>query len=312
MGRYLLRRLLQFIPTLLLISFITFALGYYGPGDPIRIMMGDRLGDELAYQRLRHQYGYDRPFLVQWGDYVLSVLRGDFGISLTYRDQAVGPRMFEALRISAQLSLVAVLIALILGIPIGVLTAVQRNSPLDYALISGVVLLSSIPPYVLAPLLMILLVLNLKVLTVVPIGWEGIFSQKILLPAFILGLGPMVSLARQTRASVIEALTAEHVRTARAKGLPERLVLLRHVLRNALTPIITVSGLVVGSLITGAVFVENIFAIPGFGRLFSGAVSARDFPMLMSTTLMSAIILVVANLIVDIVYGFLDPRVRFE
>jgi peptide/nickel transport system permease protein len=312
MGAYILHRVFYFIPTILLVTLITYALGYYGPGDPIRIMMGTRVSDQAAYENLRHQYGLDRPFLVQWGDYLWKALHGDFGVSFVYRDQAVGPRIFEGLAVSAQLALVAAAFAFGVGISLGVAAALWRNSPIDYAIGTVIVLTSSIPAYVLAPSLMILLVIQLRVLSVVPLGWDGLFSEKVILPAFILSLGPMVLLMRQARASVVEVLSADYVRTARAKGLRPGRILWRHVFRGALTPVVTVGGLLWAELITGAVFIESIFGIPGFGRLFTSSITSRDYSMLMGTILLASVILMVANLLVDLCYGLLDPRIRYD
>jgi ABC-type dipeptide/oligopeptide/nickel transport system permease component len=312
MGRYIARRLFYFVPTLLVVSIVTFALGIYGPGDPIRNMMGSRVGDEVAYQNLRREYGLDRPFLVQWTDYIWNAVRGDFGESFVYRDQPVGPRLFNGLKISAQLALVAGGMALVLGIPLGMVAALRRNTGVDYVIGTAVVLISSIPSYVLGPALMIVLVLHLQILGEVPLGWEGILSEKVLLPAFVLALSPMVALMRQTRAAVGEVLGADYVRTARAKGLGERLVLWRHIWRSAMGPIVTVAGLMWGEMITVSVFVETIFAIPGFGRLFATSIPARDYAMLMSTVIVASFILIAVNLVVDICYAKIDPRVRYE
>ncbi|MBI3942569.1 MAG: ABC transporter permease [Chloroflexi bacterium] len=308
--RYVLRRLALFVPTLLVISFITFALGYFGPGDPIRTIMGDNWADEATYQILRHQYGLDRPLMVQYGDFLQGVFRGDFGRSLSGR-LTVGELMTRSLPISMQLGLVAMVFLAVFGIGLGILAAIRQNTWVDYLIIVSTVIGHSTPVFVLAPMLLILFVLKLQLFPT-PSGWDGIFSVKVILPAALLAVGPIISVVRQTRASVIEVLSQDYVRTARAKGLPGQLVILRHILKNSLTPVITLMGFLFAGLITGSIFVESIFSIPGFGQLFYQAIRQYDYPVLMGTTLVSALIIVSANLIVDLLYGFLDPRIRYK
>jgi peptide/nickel transport system permease protein len=310
MLSYILRRLLTFIPTILLITFFTFAVGFYGPGDPIRVLMREQWNDEETYQILRHKYGFDRPFMVQYADYISKSLQGDFGRSVL-RKLPVRDLMLPALGVTAQIGLAALAMLALCGVALGILAAYCQNSWLDYAIVGMSIFLQSIPPFVLAPIMMIVLVLRLRWINT-PSGWDGLISPKVLLPIFLLAILGMSGIIRQTREAVISARNSDYVRTARAKGLRERTVLFRHVLRNALSPVLTTLGLLTGWLLTGSIFIETIFSIPGFGSLFYGALKTRDYPVLLGTTLVGSFIILMVNLIVDMSYVAVDPRVRVD
>jgi ABC-type dipeptide/oligopeptide/nickel transport system permease component len=293
----------QAVPIVLLVVAITFTLGFYAPGDPIRHIYDeqDLIVDEASLERLRELHGLNRPYPVQLADYTGDLLRGDFGTSISMRRE-VGPAMANALPISAQIGLAALGLIVVLGIPLGVAAALRQNSGLDYGIVAATIVFASIPSFVLAPLLMILLVLKLDVLSS-SVGWEGLLSQKAILPVVVLAVGSLPTVVRYTRAK-------DFVRTARAKGLPARAVVGRHILRNALAPIVTALGLSVGGLITGSVFLENIFGIPGFGSLVVRGIRGYDYPLILGTTIVGALIVIGSNLLVDLLYGVLDPRVR--
>jgi ABC-type dipeptide/oligopeptide/nickel transport system permease component len=240
----------------------------------------------------------------------LGILQGDFGRSILI-NRPVGEAMANALPVSAQLAVLALIVIISLGIPLGIFAALKQNSWIDNTVLVSTVMLSTIPPFVLAPLLMILIILKLGILPST-VGWDGIFSTKVLLPVLILSVGPLVGIVRYTRFSVLEALSQDFVRTARAKGLGTRQIILRHVLPNALTPVVTSLGPTIAALITASIFVETIFAIPGFGSQVVRALQGSDHPMLLGTTVVATIIVIVANLVVDIAYGVLDPRVRLH
>lgn len=310
MLTYILRRLLTFIPTVLLITFFTFAVGFYGPGDPIRVLMREQWNDEETYQLLRRKYGFDRPFMVQYTEYIWKSMQGDFGRSVL-RKLDVRDLMLPALGVTAQIGLVALMTLAICGIALGILAAYHQNSWLDYTIVGTSIFLQSIPPFVLAPILMIVLVLRLRWINT-PSGWDGLISPKVLLPIFLLTILGMSGIIRQTREAVISVRNSDYVRTARAKGLRERTVLARHVLRNALSPVLTTLGLLTGWLLTGSIFIETIFSIPGFGSLFYGALKTRDYPVLLGTTLVGSCIILLVNLLVDLSYAALDPRVRVD
>lgn len=310
--RFIAQRVLLFVPVLLAVIMLTYALAIYGAGDPIRTIVGETEAgnDEQLIARLRHQYGYDRPFLVQYGGYVVSFITGDWGTSLEFRGQSVRALIFRTLPVSFQLGIVASAILVFVGIPLGILAAVKQNTLADRLIVSLSVLSDSIPSFVLAPVLLVLFVLKFGLVDSA-VGWDGIFSQKIILPAIVLALGPLLLIVRQTRFAVVEVLQQEHIRTARAKGLKERSVIWSHVLRNALQPVITLSGLIAASLVTGSIFVEQIFGIPGFGQLVYLGLRRNDLPLLMATTIVAAIIVLIANLVVDLLYVLLDPRIKY-
>jgi peptide/nickel transport system permease protein len=308
MIAYFVRRLLWLPFLLLIIAFITFALGLYGPGDPVLVMLGQHADPEAA-ARVRHELGLDRPFLVQYADYVWKALHGDFGESLKYRGQPVGRLVVQRLRVSIQLNMAVLVIGVAVGIPLGTVAALHRNTWLDYLVVSLAVGGISFPTFVIAPILMWLLARQFHLLP--PGGWEGILSNRTIMPAMVLSTGPVAVFARQTRASMLEVIQQDYVRTARAKGLTERIVILGHVLRNALIPLFTIFGLMLGGLVTGTFITETIFGIPGIGRLGFDAFFSRDYPVIMAETLIVAIAYILANLLVDMGYSFIDPRIRY-
>lgn len=313
MLKYSLKRFLLIWPTLIIVALITYVLAFYGPGDPAMALlanMGFQNLDIDAYQRLRESMGLNRPFVVQFGEWLLRILQGDFGRTLR-SNLDINGLVVQRLPISAQLGLAAMVLATAIGVPLGILAAVRQNTRTDYTILALFLVLHSIPVFVFAPLLMIILALQLH-LVPVGIGWKGLFSSNSVIPLLVLTIGPTLGIVRLTRAGVIETLTQDYIRTARAVGLNERLVIMRHVLRNALTPVVTSIGITVGYLVVGALFVESIFSIPGFGGLMFDALRSRDYPLLLACTLVSAFVIMVANLFVDVVYGFLDPRVAYE
>jgi ABC-type dipeptide/oligopeptide/nickel transport system permease component len=267
----------------------------------------DRLGPE-DIARLRAQYGLDKPYFEKLVDYVWDLAHGDFGQSILM-NRPVLDAMKSALPVSMQLAAAALILILCIGVPLGALAALKQYSWVDNTVLVTTISLSTIPPFVLAPLLMIAVILKLHLLPST-VGWDGIFSIKAVLPLATLTVGPLVSVVRYTRFGVIEALSQEYIRTARAKGLSTPQIVLRHVLPNALTPVLTAMGASVPSLITGSIFLETIFAIPGFGSQVVRALQGSDYPMLLGTTMVGAMIVVLTNLVVDLLYGVLDPRVR--
>ena len=310
MLQYAIRRILTFIPLILLLALVTFLLTFYGPGDPLRIIMGENWTSETVYRNLRHQYGLDRPVPVQFGDYVWKALHGDFGRSYIERVR-VSELIGNALPISAQLALVAIVFIAVFGIGLGIIAAFWHYRWPDALIGFAAVMLHSIPAFVFAPIVLVVLVLKLGWIAT-PTGWHGILSYQTAIAAFILAAGPLLSVIRQTRTSVVEILGQDYVRTARAKGLNESAVLWRHILKNALAPVLTSLGLTFGFLLGGSIFVESAFAIPGMGQLFFTALRNSDYPLLMGATIISAFWIMTMNLIVDLLYGLLDPRVRYQ
>ncbi|MFH0913767.1 MAG: ABC transporter permease [Chloroflexota bacterium] len=309
MGGYILRRLLWTPVLLLAVGFITFLLGLYGPGDPVEVLMGQYRDPEVV-ARIQEQRGLDKPILVQYGIYIKNALRGDFGESFKYRGQSVMELLGKRMLVSSQLGLAALVVSLLLGIPIGLWAARKQGRWQDTAVISGTLLFYSLPVFLTAPFLLMLFVLRLGILP--SSGWGGLFDARIVMPAMVLGIPGASFIARMTRNSTVEVLAQDYIRTARAKGLTEFAVQWRHVLRNAIIPVFTVVGLGLASLVTGAIITETYFGIPGMGRLTVEAFFARDYPIIMAVTLIIAAAYVLANLIVDIGYRFLDPRIRYE
>jgi peptide/nickel transport system permease protein len=305
MTGYVLRRLLQTVPVLVGISALSFFLLHL-TGDPAALLLSPETTAETR-AAFRAEHGLDDPLYVQYGRFVVAALHGDFGTSLRYGDPALDLYL-ERLPATLELSVSALFLATIIGVPLGVLAAVRRDSGLD-ALVRGVAALGqAVPSFYLGLLLIIAFGVALRVLpTGGSEGWDALILPSVTLATFLLA-----QTTRFTRGSVLEVLRHEYVRTARAKGLAERVVLYRHALKNALIPIVTVIGLQVGTLFGGAVVTETVFAWPGIGRLVVQAVGLRDFPLVQVTVMLTALIFVVVNLIVDVLYAYVDPRIRFS
>lgn len=324
MTAFVVRRLLWLPVLLFFVSVITFALGLYGPGDPVQVMLGLHANPDTI-ERLRHELGFDQPFYVQYFNYVTNALRGNFGYSLVkYRDQPVGALIAERLPVTIQLNLLAVILGVVAGIPLGLVAGLKRDSWIDL-IVRGIVIAGiSFPIIFLNPVLtfifsrrhdIVLAAANINFsigpfLPMVQGRWEGIFSTKIILPALIESLGIIAILTRQMRAGMIDVFSEDYIRTARAKGLRERMVIVRHAMRNALIPIATILGLMLGGLVAGSFLVENWFGVPGVGQLTFDALFSRDYYIVMAMVLLIAAAYVVSNLLVDLTYGFLDPRIR--
>lgn len=305
MTRYLLRRLLWLPILLLIVTMITYALGFYGPGDPVKILMGQRYDPETA-DRVRQEMGLDRPFFVQYSDYVWGLLHGDLGRSIKYR-RPVSDLIKSRLWVSFQINIAALILGVTIGVPLGVVAAVKHHTWVDYAIVTGTVAGISFPTFVTAPILLWFLAARFRVLP--PGGWHGLTSRSAIMPVAVLTVGVIAVFVRQTRANMLEVVGQDYVRTARAKGLAERVVVMIHALRNALIPLFTIFGLMVGGLVGGTFIVETIFGIPGLGRLGVESFFARDYPVIMALTTLIAVAYAMANLFVDLGYGVIDPRI---
>jgi len=309
---YLVQRGFVSAITLVLISLIVFTGVRLIPGDPARVLAGTD-ADLSAVEEIRQKYGLTDPIPVQYARWAGLALRGDLGESIRTRE-SVRRIIAQKLPITLQLAVYALLVALVIAIPAGVLAAVRRNTPWDY-LASGVSLGGvSIPNFWLGIMLILFLSVRLRWLPAsgyVP-WWQDPWANtlRMLMPAFVLGVALAAVLMRQTRNSMIEVLSADYVRTASAKGLPPRVVVLRHAIKNALIPVITLLGLQMGALISGAVVTEQIFVVPGFGRLIVEAVFTRDYPLVQGVVLVTASAYVLINFFVDVSYSLLNPRIR--
>ena len=308
MWVYVVRRLMWTPFLILAVSLITFTLGRFGPGDPVQIVMG-QYNNPAAVERIRHQQGLDRPFFVQYGTYMKNALQGDLGESYRFRGRDVSELIGRRMWVSAQLGIAAMIISLGLGIPLGFYAALKQGSWLDTTTVMVTLFFMSIPIFLTAPGLLLIFALWLDILPTH--GWGGFFDTRIIMPALVMGVPGIAALTRLTRASTLDVISQEYVRTARAKGLEEHVVRYRHILRNALIPISTVVGLSLATLVSGAFITEKFFGIPGIGLLAIESIFARDYPIIMALTLIIAVAFVMANLIVDIGYRFIDPRIRY-
>lgn len=301
---FILRRVVLLVPVLLGVTLLTFVVTKFTPGDPVLLMLGNFATPERVAE-VRAQLGLDDPLLLQYARYVGNTLRGDFGTSIRSQ-RPVLDEILERLPSTAELAFGGLICAALIGIPVGVVAAAVRSRWLSGLVMTISVLGLSIPGFWLAVIGLIVFGVNLKWITVM--GGQGL--KDLILPALCLGLGEGAVLARLTYATVRENLLADYVRTARSKGLSERVVLWRHALRNALLPILTVFGLQIGSLLSGSVFMEAVFARPGLGRYAINAINNRDFPQIQGMVLFTALIYVLVNLVIDIAYAWADPRIR--
>lgn len=320
LGRYLLRRILQGVPVVLGVLVLTFVLIHMAPGDPIRVLAGDG-GDADYYARMYAYYGLDRSLPEQFVRYVFAILRGDFGYSFSYQ-QPVYQVILSRLPATLLLMGTALVISTTVGLLLGVLAARHPRTPLDYGITATTLAAYSMPVFWLGQLLVIVFAVWLKWFPVQGMvsardnytGLRGVGDvlYHLVLPATSLGMLQLAVTSRLTRTSLREALSEDFVRTARAKGLSERTVVWRHALRNALLPVVTVVGGQLGTMLTGAALTEVIFAWPGIGRLLLDATLNRDYPLLMAIFIMVSVTVVVANLLTDLAYVWLDPRVRYS
>ena len=307
MLRYIIQRLLQLIPILIGISVLTFLMLHLIPGDPVLIFAGDKPMTEERAAEIRHQLGLDRPLWVQYGDYAAHAVRGDLGRGLRSQ-RPVLDSILEVAPGTTQLTLAALALATILGMTLGILAALARGTWLDTAAMTFAILGVSMPVFYSSLLMILLFSFTL--------GWLPATGQggvaRLVMPATALGLISAAVLARLVRSGMLAVLRQEYVVTARAKGLAPRVVVLRHALKNALIPTITMLGLQLGALLGGAVVTETIFSRPGVGRLAVDAILSRDFPLVQGTVLFTAVAYVLVNLLVDISYAAIDPRVRYQ
>jgi peptide/nickel transport system permease protein len=309
---YIARRLAVLVPTLLVVSVLIFSLQQLLPGDPAIALAGEE-HDPAVVAAIRARYHLDRPLVVQYGIWLGNVLRGDLGESLRNRIP-VAELVASKLPVTVELALCSMLIALLIGLPAGIVSAARKGTPIDVA--ANLVALSglSVPHFWLGIMLILLFAVRLGWLPAsgyVP-PWESLSRNllTILLPSFVLGTGVAGVMMRHTRSAMLQTLNADYVRTARAKGVSERLVVLKHALRNALIPVITLGAIEFGRLLSGAVLTEQIFAIPGFGKLLVDGVLNRDYAVVQAVVLVSASLFLVLNLLADILYFAVNPRLR--
>lgn len=306
MGKYVLRRLLQLIPTLFGVYTIAFLLMRVLPGDAARFLLGFR-GNAEALAALRARMHLDDPILTQYASFLTNILRGDLGNSYV-TGEPVTEMIGRAIPVTLQLAVVAMLIALFIGVPLGVISALRKDSLIDNSTRILAVLGASVPTFWLGIQLQVVFGLNLKWFPISGVG----FDSHLVLPSLALSVATLTLLMRMTRSSLLDELGQDYVRTARSKGLRGRRVVWQHALRNALLPILTVWGLSLADLLTGALLVEVIFSWPGMGRLLVQSISTRDYPLLQANLIIIAAVYAGVNLIVDVLYALVDPRIRYE
>lgn len=319
MRTYLVRRLINMIPTLFLVSLNVFAVMRLLPSDPARLLAGvEETGaiDPALYAKITRDFGLDQPVIVQYGHWVAGIVRGNWGKSYL-TGMEVFPQIVDRLKFTVQLALASWLLGLILGIPLGTVAALKRNSAADIAVTAFAVSGVAIPHFWLGMMLIILFAVWLGWLpfggfNASLLGSPGLWVKQMILPTFVLGTGLAAVLMRQTRSAILEVLREQYILTARAKGLPERRVIVRHAIKNALLPVVTIASLQFGTLIGGAVVTETVFSLPGVGKFVVDAVLGRDYLVVQMGLLVLSGGVMLSNFAVDLIYTYLDPRIRYE
>ncbi len=313
MSTYILRRLLASLPVIFMVGVITFSILHIAPGDPAVLMAGEEATPEDV-EKMRQALGFDRPFYVQFGVWVGNLLQGDLGTSI-FSKHSIASLMAPRLQPTLSLGLIAIVLSVLIGVPMGVVAATYVGSFTDRACMIFAVLGFSVPVFWLGFIFIWLFAVEIRIFPAVgfvPIS-EGIlpFLRSLTLPALANAIPFSALVARMTRSTMIEVLQEDYIRTARAKGLAGFVVIMRHALRNASIPIVTVVGLVFAALVSGAVVTETVFAIPGLGRLLVDGVVRRDYPIVQAMLMVTAVAYVFVNLIIDVFYAYLDPRIRY-
>lgn len=304
MYKYIIKRILSLIPVIIGVTLIVFMILKIAPGDPVRMILGEMATPEQV-QQLTEEMGLDKPLIVQYGKYMFNLIKGDMGISYSTK-APVAEEVFSRFPYTLKLSLVSIVFSILLAIPLGIIAAVKQNTIIDNVSMFIALIGVSMPMFWLALLLM--LVFSLK------LGWFPVSGantwDSIILPAVALGFMNMALIARTTRSSLLETIRQDYIRTALSKGVPYKTVIKKHAFKNALIPTITVIGLQIGNLLGGAVLAETVFAWPGIGRLMVQAISGRDVPMVLGCIIVFTISISIVNLLVDLLYGFVDPRIK--
>jgi peptide/nickel transport system permease protein len=314
MLSYILRRMVATLPVMAIVALFVFSLLYIAPGDPAVVIAGDQASPEDV-ERIRQSLGLDRPFLVQFGSWVWRILHGDLGTSI-FTNLPVSAMIGQRLGPTLSLMMVTLLLTIVIAVPLGVMAAWKAGSFVDRAIMAFAVFGFSLPVFVVGYVLAYVFALELEWLPVqgyTPLT-EGFWPwlQNLILPAIALGCVYIALVARITRATMLEVLQQDYIRTARAKGLPEHRVIARHMLRNGLIPVVTLLGPALVNLISGAVITEAVFGVPGVGMFFVNSIFQRDYSMIMGTSLLLAALIVFANMSVDLTYGLIDPRIRTQ
>jgi peptide/nickel transport system permease protein len=314
MITYLLKRTLILFLTLLLVSIAIFAVLMVIPGDPAQIILGIHATPETL-RNLRHQMGLDRPVIIQYLHYMKNLVLGDLGRSITY-DVPIHSLILSRLQVTIPLAILSLIFAVSISIPMGIYSSLHQNRPGDYGIMVFSQVGLAVPAFWAGILLILLFAVTLHWL---PAGGFHAWQtdpikalRSLLLPAFSLGFVRAAVLTRMTRSAMLEVLGEDYIRTARSKGLPKRMVVYKHAFRNAIIPVVTIIGLQAGDLLAGAIIIENVFHLPGVGRLVFEAIGQRDLPVIQGVILLIAVMIVVINFVIDVAYRYLDPRIRYE
>lgn len=314
MAAYLIKRTIILILTLLLVSMVIFAILMVIPGDPAQIILGINATPETL-RNLRQQMGLDRPVIIQYLHYMKNLALGDLGRSITY-DVSITSLILSRLQVTVPLAILSMIFAVAISIPMGIYSSLHRNRAGDYGVMALSQIGLAVPAFWAGILLILLFAVTLHWL---PAGGFHAWQtdpvkalRSLLLPAFSLGFVRAAVLTRMTRSSMLEVLGEDYIRTARSKGLSKRMVVYKHAFRNAIIPVVTIIGLQAGDLLAGAIIIENVFHLPGVGRLVFEAIGQRDLPVIQGVVLLIAMVIVVINFVIDIAYRYLDPRIRYE
>lgn len=304
MAKFIIKRVLWMVPVLLGVLIIVFTINYFTPGDPVLALLGNSYTQE-QYDAKAAELGLDQPYFAQLFNYIKGVVT-EFDLGTSYQSKrAVSTEILARFPVTLKLGIIGVLITAIIGIPFGIISATHQYSPLDYTVTTVSLFFASMPNFWMALMLVLLFSLTLKWFPATGLGtWKGW-----VLPALALGLSPIASVTRQTRSSMLEVIRQDYIKTARAKGLSERKVVYKHALKNALIPVVTVIGMQISLIMAGSVIIENIFSIPGVGSLLMSAINSKDYPVIQGTVLMLSACICLMNLLVDLIYGFIDPRI---
>ena len=319
MSGYIAKRVLLFIPTLILVTLLVFVLMRIIPGDPAVVFLVGESGDQPYTQEqleiLQKKLGSDKPIHIEYGTWLWGLLRGDLGVS-TYYETPIAEDLVDKVPVTLELALLALLLAIVAAVPLGILSAIMQDTPLDY--IARVVAIGGValPTFWVGILVIYFLVLLFDWLP--PFGYAHIWEdpgknlQQVIFPALALGFYNMALIARSTRSAMLEVFREDYIRTARSKGLREHLIITRHALKNAFLPVLTLAGWQFGMLLAGTVIIEEIFVLPGIGSLLIDRILKRDFATVQATVMMITVMVLLLNLVIDLIYGWLDPRIRYE
>ena len=306
MYRFILKRLLMLIPVLLGVSFIVYTILSFTPGDPVQMMLGDNFSEE-SYAAMQEELGLDDPFLVQYGRFIINAVHGDFGTSYS-TGNPVAAEIAARLPNTILLSACAMLFAILIGIPLGVISATHQYSAVDNISMVGALFGVSMPNFWLGLMLIVIFAAGL--------GWFPSSNFEtwgaLVLPAVTLSANSLAMITRMTRSSMLETIRQDYIRTARAKGVPGFKVIFGHALKNSLIPVITYFGPMLAYIVTGSIVVEQIFAVPGIGRAFVNSITGRDYPLIMGTTIILACLIIIMNLVSDLLYKIVDPRIELD